>query len=462
MIPSLVPSPYDIRPPWVGGLDAASVARIFEDDLSQIFLPSQALKDKGRLAGMSLDSDTVLDRSVRCRSGMLLRFLRKSASVVVGIADVNSPIEFEALAGDSHNGACRPLLLRLDEKPLVLKFADPRPYLLLNEVLSRLSSAIGVDLEMPGIIADPDHEWYLVPYLQKGTGPLYDAGQYMYSMGALTAVAYCLHMTDLHLENVVVDQSGKPVIIDPECMFCGFDLKSDKLRLRNTGFLSHNVYLSSLRGGDVSQMPIYSLGLNRRADGVLDYRKPVAGFRNRVREVSSYALADPAGYREIVSAGFQNAYAWLAGNKSLLDDMVETLVDDDFRIRFLFRKTRQYTTVIHMLNLPFVYGAGVWQEGIYHRFRSSGSFSQRPSKLTVEAEWQDMLARDVPYFWQHAGEAAIRHASGLVQQSRLAETPKRMARKSIRSLGCGNLKLLTAELSSFLDIDMAASVRHGV
>jgi lantibiotic modifying enzyme len=440
--------------PVVSGLDTGSIVRLFEDDLGQIAVPSSIMREDGGCAGIMFDSDAVLDRTIRQRAGMLLCFARKAASILCDNWELDKDLRFESLAGDTHNGAHRPLLFHRDKKPLVLKFSDPRPYQLLNEVLTQLSPGIGVDLRMPQIIPDPGHEWYLVPYLQKCATPLYDADQYMYSMGALTAVAYCLHMTDLHLENVIVDQSGKPVIIDPECMLCHFDSNSARRRLRNTGFLSHNVYLSSLRGGDVSQMPIFSFGLNRRSDGVLDYLRPVAGFRNRVREVSSYGLADPAGYRETVVAGFQNAFSWLAGNKDLLHDIIETLVAEDFRIRVLFRKTRQYTTIIHMLNLPCLYGARIWQEGIYHRLRSSGSFSVRPSRLAVDAEWQDMLARDVPYFWQCAGEMAIRHASGVVQNSRQDKTPKRLAQESILLLSGSNLKRLIAELHGFLDIDM--------
>ncbi len=443
-----------VSPPDIPGLSAASVKRLYEDDLRQIVFPSVILREKISWGEEGIGSDTTLNEVVRIRTEELERFLCRAATLAVPFAGTPMPLRFEALAGDSHQGACRPLLFHLPERSMVLKFADPRPYLLLAHVLENLSDGIGVNLRMPAIVPDPDNEWYFVPFLRKRQSMAYDLDRYMFSMGALTAVAYCLHISDLHLENVVVD-GEKPVIIDPEFILANFYSNDPAARLRNTGFLSHNVHFSALRGGDVSKSPMFTLDVHRRADGGIDYTKRVDGFRNRMRDICSLELADPAKYREIVVAGFESSYAWMARNKHVLCDMVHGLVTDDFRIRFLYRKTRQYAAVIHMLNLPCLYAPDIWELGIFQRFKASGSFAPRPSRRALKAEWADLLARDVPYFWMNAGDTKIRHRTGPVQNWRLSECPRALAIRSIQELRQADVRSHIAVLNEFFDISLS-------
>lgn len=446
--------------PDIPELNADSIKRLYEDDLAQILLPSTSLKQWIGWGKGELGSDAKLNDVVKSRIGHLEGFLRRAAAIIPA-TDTPIPPRFEALAGDSHNGACRPLLFHFSERSMVLKFADPRPYQLLARVLDQLSDRIGVDLKMPAIVPDPDNEWYFAPFLRDRPIAPYDVDGYMFSMGALTAVAYGLHMTDLHLENVMID-GEKPVIIDPEFIFANFDSSDPAARLRNTGFLSHNVHFSALRGGDVAKMPVFTLDVHRGVDGGIEYTKRVEGFRNRVRDACSLDLADPAKFRDVVAAGFETAYAWMVRNKNILCDIIGQLVTDDFRIRFLYRKTRQYAALIHMLNLPCLYAADIWQQGIFQRFKESGSFAPRPSRRALKAEWADLLARDVPYFWMNAGDTKIRHRTGTVQTWQPPECPRSLAVNSIQALCHGDVKSHIATLNEFFDISLTKNPVAGL
>lgn len=442
-----------VSPPDIPGLSAVSVKRLYEDDLRQILFPSASLKQKLCWGEGGLGSDTTLNDVAKARTENLERFLQRAATIAAQFTGTSMPLRFDALAGDTHNGTCRPLLFHFPEQGMVLKFADPRPYLLLAHVLENLSDSIGVDLKMPVIVPDPNNEWYFTPFLRERQSVAYDVDGYMFSMGALTAAAYCLHMTDLHLENVVID-GEKPVIIDPEFILANFYSNDPAVRLRNTGFLSHNVHFSALRGGDVTKMPLFTLDVHRGADGGIEYAKRVDSFRNRVRDICSLDLADPAKFRDVVAAGFETAYGWMVRNRDLLCDIIGQVVTDDFRIRFLYRKTRQYAAVIHMLNLPCLYAADIWQQGIFQRFKDSGSFAPRPSRRALKAEWVDLLARDVPYFWMNAGDTQIRHRAGIVQTWQSSECPRSLTMNSIQALCHGDVKSHIATLNEFFDISL--------
>lgn len=227
----------------------------------------------------------------------------------------------------------------------VLKFADPRPYCLLADVLGELSVGIGVDLRPPTVIADSECRWYFMPYLEPEETGVHDVDSFMFAMGSLTAVAFCLRMVDLHLENLLVFQ-GKPIIVDPECILYHFDTNGTRDRLLSTGLLSHNPGLSALRGGDLSKQPIIQIGLWEGSDGVLDYRKPATPFHNRLRAANG-DLADPSEHRQSLLDGFTVAFQWFLRSVDLVSDIVLLHVVDNFRIRL-------YITAIHIAQSPGV------------------------------------------------------------------------------------------------------------
>ncbi|MBI5163880.1 MAG: hypothetical protein HY985_08250 [Magnetospirillum sp.] len=179
----------DMAVPVIPGLDATCVARLLEDDLRPIWLPTVSVKKSG--VHFELDSDTSLSSAVSRRSVLLETFLRE-ASAIIGVhvhGASMQPVQFDSLAGDSHNGGRRPLLFHVPDRSVVLKFADPRPYLLLAEILAELSDAIGVDITPPQIIADKANAWYMMPFIGHHPCALYDVDSFMFSMGALTAVS---------------------------------------------------------------------------------------------------------------------------------------------------------------------------------------------------------------------------------------------------------------------------------
>lgn len=277
----------------------------------------------------------------------------------------------------------------------------------------------------------------------------------MFAMGAMTAVAFCLRFVDFHLENLMVI-NGKPIIIDPECVFYNFDGDVTSERLLNTGLLSHNVYLSSLRGGEAPGVPLFDFDLHLGDDGILRYRKPARPHSNRLRKRDG-SLADPAHYRVEVIDGYCAAYRWFVENADVVCNIIETRVTDDFRVRFLARETSHYASVLHMLNLPNIDSYPQWVEKVFDHFRVSGHLLESMSSALIEAELLDLNNRDIPYFWVNAGENAIQHRTGTIQPLKTKLTLKEQAIQDLQNLRKQELETQIKILEAFLDINLAKS-----
>lgn len=464
--------------------EVSSIKLLAEEEVFNILEPTIAVKDAFRRrfsadAG-TFDSDRFLTATLERRIDMLGRVLSSAIDAInayrahskaaavnsqyIGIFSniepffhpslTNIPIKFRALAGDSHNGGFRPLAFSDESGALVLKFADPRPYQVMADILLALGRHLGVDLTPPAIFADPDNKWYFIEYFdeERSNRVCADIEAFVFSLGALTSAAYCLRMVDLHLENmIIVDE--KPVIIDPECIFYSFDNDNEAERLLNTGLLSHNVHLSALRGGSATGEPLFSFDLHLADNGLLKYRKPIRPMRNRAR-CSDGSTVDPANHKESLIEGYKAAYDWFLHNTNGVCELIGNNVSEDFRVRYLARKTRHYASIIHMLNLPNVENYPRWRDEIIDRFRQSGHFPGDISETLLNAEIHDLENRDIPYFWVNAGENCIHHRTGSVQSYDMPALIKEQAVININRLNSENLALQLATLEEFLSLDL--------
>ena len=178
-------------------------------------------------------------------------------------------------------------------------------------------------------------------------------------------------------------------------------------------------------------------------------------FRNRMR-MSSGMFADPSEYRRTLVDGFTAAFEWVMSHKRLMSDIVEYIVTDDFRIRFLVRTTRLYATTIHMLNLPVSCPYDDWRDGVFAKLRKAGHFPDALSAEVVVAEQHDLEARDVPYFWVHATEPIIRHRTGPTQRMSGQWNARKQAVEDINTLTRQDMEAQIGVLNDFLDMDLCA------
>lgn len=425
-------------------------ASVFQKELDNLYFPTQFSKNiaEGNAHHLChLNSDFYFESVHKHRLPQLYAVVNRVHKILM-LNDI-LPEKISFLAGDSHNGGKRPFLIETAKEKKVIKFADPRPYLLLREILLRLSSDLDIDLTPPNIHSDENNEWYIIPFIDNNS-PLEKSvlKKGMFALGALTAVAFCIGMVDIHVENLVMD-GNKPIIIDPECIFYHFGNYNTSERLLNTGLVGHNQHLSAMRGGDTENVPIFEFDPFIDQEGQLNYRKPIYDFSNRFTDINGKKV-DPKLFRNDVVKGYKVAFNWFCHNLNLIQQIVNTYVADDFRIRVLARKTRHYSSVIHMLNMPIEQGYTAWETNILSRFMESGSLLDHISPTLLSTEIYDLKKRDIPYFWANAGQHFVFHSKGVMQKLPKNKTPIQLITEDFSKLREHNIDEQIKTLDEFL------------
>lgn len=431
-------SEYWRAPLRIRTFSEASVRQFVQEDLFQILRPTeicQGDRDEGfrpdRNAGPV--SYFPLTKIVEGRG---LRIVQ------------GEPTTLRSLTGDTHNGSRRPIELSVCGKRMVLKFADPRPHILLRRILVEFSRTKGVDLVPPATLQDETNRWYLMDYCCPDNAPHPSPDEFMFNLGALTSVAFCLRIVDLHPENIVVS-GGRPIIVDPECLAYVFGSDDCRQRLYDTRLLHDAPSASGLRGGIRAYPAATCFGIQECADGRLAYRRPAHPTHNHILDQEGFPI-DPSTYSDTFIAGYEDGFSWFVNHAGIVAEIIDAEMADDFRIRYLVRDTAQYLTVLHMLNLPTSCSYPEWRDCVYRRFQWSPHFPSTLDPRTLDAEIFDLDNRDVPYFWVNAGERVVRHRSGITQVLPLKRCPRDQVRDDIRALDLTMLWQHRAAISEFL------------
>ncbi|MGE8453603.1 MAG: DUF4135 domain-containing protein, partial [Pseudomonadales bacterium] len=146
---------------------------------------------------------------MRRRKEKLRLFIIKLSSAVCDLSRMfSAPLTGcvpKFLSAEPHIQGERPVVIFLAESQYVIKFRDPRPYLVLQYVLGDLESSIDLKLKPPKIYFNSSFDWYAMPYLESGepARDLLDEEVFFYRLGAITAVAYFLQMTDIDSDNLI-------------------------------------------------------------------------------------------------------------------------------------------------------------------------------------------------------------------------------------------------------------------
>lgn len=337
-------------------------------------------------------------------------------------------------AGDAHGGGRRVLILQTTQADVVV--LKPRGVGLergYGTFSSWLGGKIGVDMPVPVSVQDQEVGWSSFVGSTDGGEP--NAHHDYYGMiGVHLASLYLLNGTDVHVENLLNDSLGRPVVIDAEALFAPSLATSDSSALlwgvRQTGLLSLRVGESDLdlgaleyRSGALSPLGSWHLVNAGRDDAHLVMRRdPVVHPEVVPARTQASAAAVRARFTEVVS--------WVLRHRAEVVERVRSEFAGGTPVRYIHRSTMLYAVVQRL--------------GTHPRFardrdrrRAFGRLamlmpSSAPALLDVEV--CELMRSDIPLFWVDLDGSVIRDSTGVSTGVATARSPREQVVQGIETL----------------------------
>ncbi|MGW8782222.1 type 2 lanthipeptide synthetase LanM family protein [Streptomyces sp. NPDC055796] len=399
------------------------------------------------------------------------RFAADRPQIVAGLlngADPGALVRVDLGRGDVHQGNRSVALLRFaDGSTVVYK---PRPldqHVLLDQAVGWANAKVaGLGLRTPRSVRGEGYGW--LEFIEHGwcASPT-ELDRFYRRQGALLALLYAVDGVDMHYENVIAC-GDQPVLVDAETLLhaglpaavtCGSDPAADALAasvyrtcLLPSLLIGENgaMDISALGGGDGGSYP--SDGLRWEAagtDGMRLLRAPVATEAGQNRPGPQGRTAGHADHRAALLEGFRAGYdaitehrAELLGSGGAGAGAGAGAGDDGGLLarwatspgRLIARSTRLYTTLLDESTHPDLLGDALTRDTVLAVLWTESEHDAARQRL-IEDEIADLWSGDVPLFFHHPSDTALRTSRGDRLEGVLPAPSLHAARAKIAAMG---------------------------
>ncbi|MFI8275875.1 type 2 lanthipeptide synthetase LanM family protein [Streptomyces sp. NPDC085929] len=404
---------------------------------------------------------------------LLDRFTADRAAIVEGLLHGRDPgalVRVDLGRGDVHQGNRSVALLGFADGATVVY--KPRPldqHVLLDRAVGWANGKVpGLGLRTPRSVRGDGYGW--LEFIEHGwcASPT-ELDRFYRRQGALLALLYAVDGVDMHYENVIAC-GDQPVLVDAETLLhsglpaavtCGSDPAADALAssvyrtcLLPSLLIGENgaMDISALGGGDGGSYP--SDGLRWEAagtDGMRLLRGPVASAAGQNRPAPQGRAAGHADHRAALLEGFRAGYDAIAEHRAELlggadadgaEGGEEGGAGDGGLLarwatspgRLIARSTRLYTTLLDESTHPDVLRDALTRDAVLAVLWAESEHDPARQRL-IEDEIADLWSGDVPLFFHHPADTALRTSRGTRLDGVLPAPSLRSARDKIAAMG---------------------------
>ncbi|MER5933053.1 type 2 lanthipeptide synthetase LanM [Streptomyces sp. NPDC002054] len=376
---------------------------------------------------------------------LLDRFAADRLEIVKELLQGTDPGELVRMdlgRGDAHQGNRSVALLHFADGATVVY--KPRPlgqHDLLDRAVGWLNAKVpGLGLRTPRTVRGAGHGW--LEFIEHhGCESVTELDRFYRRQGALLALLYAVDGVDMHYENVIAC-GDQPVLVDaetllhtglPAAMTAGPDPAAEALQAS----VHRTCLLPSLLIGENGGLDISSLGggaggaypsddvcwEGAGTDEMRVRRAAVACQAGQNRPVLKDGRATGhTDHRAALLEGFRAGYEAIAGHRAELlgtdagagaDAGAGGLLDRwaAGEGRLIARSTRLYATLLDESTHPDVLGDALARESVFALLWSESVYDPARQRL-VEDEIGDLWCGDVPLFFHHPADTAVRTARG--------------------------------------------------
>lgn len=268
-----------------------------------------------------------------------------------------------------------------------------------------------------------------------------EAEHYMYRLGTLVFLAYLTFCSDLHYENLIANGDA-PILIDTETLFFnGNCLKKYNMESVNPWdrFVQRSVYVSGLlpadflpgkpferhtgngilTGLETEQTPVPVQTIVRPGTDEMGFSEVLTAPQETVHTNLAYLADVPlhAGdYIDTVTDGFRDAYEAVLAHREELLELVRSGLFQNGVFRQLFRDTNLYGKYLAASYHPSFLRDRKSRLAVFEKLKGKSDYYSPAHRLLVQAEIQQLLRDDVPYFYTTFSSHDLLSADGVVAE----------------------------------------------
>ncbi|MFF0219852.1 type 2 lanthipeptide synthetase LanM family protein [Streptomyces vinaceus] len=392
---------------------------------------------------------------------LFARFTADRPGIVAGLLDGTDPgalVRVDLGRGDVHQGNRSVALLHFAGGAAVVY--KPRPldqHVLLDRAVGWANAKVaGLGLRTPRSVRGEGYGW--LEFIEHGwcSSPT-ELDRFYRRQGALLALLYAIDGVDMHYENVIAC-GDQPVLVDAETLLhaglpaavtCGSDPAAEALAasvyrtcLLPSLLIGENgaMDISALGGGDGGSYP--SDGLRWEAAGTDEMRlvrAPVTTGAGQNRPGPQGGTAGHADHRAALLEGFRAGYDAITEHRA---ELLGTGAGDTGLLarwatspgRLIARSTRLYTTLLDESTHPDLLGDALTRDTVLAVLWTESEHDPARRRL-IEDEIADLWSGDVPLFFHHPADTALRTSRGTRLDGVLPAPGLHTARAKIAAMG---------------------------
>lgn len=341
--------------------------------------------------------------------------------------------------GDSHNNGKRAMLFVFNERKIIYKPHSLSNDLFLENVYTEFNKCLPLSLKSPKTITKDNYGWQEF-ILKEECKTEEEYKNYYYRYGEMICIAYCLNMTDLHMENLI-SHGEYPVIIDTETVISNDSYNFDKEKVAvmncdtpvklmnrsisksvmNTQLLPVNVL------GGVFDIDLSPLAINntQKSNKMLQY-KVVEEFTDNIHVDAQYyeqIVSDTkhlehnaCKYLKKILDGFTECYICILANKTYYRTFIEKeMIRNKLVLRQVLRPTYVYGKFLDASNHPDYLQDINKQVSLISKLKSLQYRNDQKMSKQSDMEITSILNGDVPYFYVKADSKSLQSIYGDIE-----------------------------------------------
>lgn len=335
---------------------------------------------------------------------------------------------------DSHNGGEGVVIMefssgfKLVYKPRCLRISEAY-----GEFCQWINHQLDVKVKIISTLSRADYGW--MEFIEHEACTTEEEVQdYYQRAGILLGIAHVLGASDFHAENVIAS-GADPVLIDHETLLQPQvnhhehkvdQPQTEKQKLASESILRTHLLPMYTRSLGIPSDVISGFGSIQGHNHILLHIKSIANVNMDNMQMNKKAVRKPFvhnvpvldqrpcpihHYGEAVKKGFTMVYKLLYEQKQqLADEKGELRFFDDINLRFLFRSTQVYASILDNLLSPrYLSSATLYGIRLELLSRAFVTTTTKPIYWAVNArEREEMLLRDIPCFSFYSNDKILR------------------------------------------------------